>query len=132
MTDTEIAVTNLFEATILDGSTTTVVSKVIEMNRRGATDFSIHAILNEDGATAQDLVATALLEVSNDPRALVGDGSTAKWINATTLGVTIEDVTSGDGSAMDVFKDFAVGFLRLTYTRSAGEGDVRVAISGQD
>lgn len=130
--DQEIANQKWIDDVVLDGTTTSVTSKVIRLNKRGSREFSIHTIFSEDIATAQDLVASALMEVSNDPRAEVGDGSTAKWIDATTLGVTIEAITAGEGSIMDVFSDFSVAYLRITYTRSAGEGDVRSYISGQD
>lgn len=134
--DTDIATTEFIPATTLSVGTPSVVSRVIQMNRRGASNVSLHTIFNEDGATAKDLVATVLVEVSNDPRARPGSGAeaAAKWIDVTTFpGVTVGNVSAGEGSVLDIFSAMTVAYMRQTITRTAGvDGDVRSNIAGHD
>lgn len=132
--DTDIATTQYIAASILNAGNLTAVGRVIELNKRGASNVSVQTVFSEDGGTTQDLVATVLFEVSIDPRAKPGSGdeAAAKWVDVTTLGLTVEDITSGEGSVMDIFSSMTVGYFRQTITRTAGEGDARSYIAGHD
>ena len=135
--DTDIATTELIPVTALSASPTTIVSRVVQLNLRGASNLSIQTIFNENTGLGEDLVATVLVEVSNDPRARptasAADQAAAQWEDVVVdLGLTVKDVVAAAGSVMDIFSSFTVAYFRQTITRSAGDGDVRSNIAGHD
>ena len=135
--DTDIATTQLIPVTALSASPSVAVSRVIELNRRGASNLSIQTIFNEDTALGEDLVATVKFEVSNDPRARESEPDAvqalAQWEDVVVdLSLTAKDVSAGIGSVMDIFSSFTVAYFRQTITRTTGDGDVRSNIAGHD
>ncbi len=128
-----IATTEFIPKTTLSGGgTTTVTSRVIELNRREASNVSVHTLFNEDAPNS--LEADVFMEVSIDPRAnpnaSAADQAAAKWIDVTALGLTVAAIVAGVGSVMDIFSTMTVAYFRQRIVHTAGTGDARSYIAG--
>lgn len=120
----------------LDGTTTTATTGSIgPFSADGISAISLHAEYNHDTSTAQTLVATAAYEASNDPRARQDhpDYSSSSWDTITTDIATAADIhpASGAGDGSNVIDNYRYEYLRITYTRSSGAGDVKLYFSGR-
>ena len=107
-----------FEDTIIDLAVAeTVVGPSIPLGAENYKNFSFIA-------TFGDITGAFKVEISNDRRAnpYHPDYASARWYDATAEYTSFTQPAGSAGTAYIPFCDGGVGYIRLTYTHSAGEG----------
>lgn len=122
-----------YVSTTLDGTTTSVQGGRIPLIHDQVASVTMHAEWNDDTTTNQSLAATALFEVSNDPRAAEThpDNTNADWqdITSSVASATAINPTTGAGDGDLTISNMRYAYFRIKWTRASGDGDVTVYFS---